>query len=165
MKKIFTVLAVFSAISALFAQTAVINGGFENMTRWGIALHDQNFASIKQVTDDVQEGKKALKFEITQKPKVYICVSQHIDLKPEFKAIDFKFKYKAPAGGGLFLVSFYGKKERKAFNLTPSKEWKEASFTVNIPANTAAGRLEIRFAKQGSMLIDAIDTKFVTETK
>ena len=165
MKKSLSILALCSAFSALFAQNAITNGGFENMSRWGVATHNQDFASIKQITDDVQEGKNALKFEFTQKPKVYICISQHIDLKPEFKAIDFKFKYKAPAGGGLFLVSFYGKKERKAFNLTPSKEWKEASFTVNIPANTAAGRLEIRFAKQGSMLIDAIDTKFVTETK
>ncbi len=165
MKKVISALLVFSAFITLYAKDAIINGGFEKMARWGVALHGQDFASIKQITDDVQEGKKALKFEITQNPKVYICASQHIDLKPEFKAIDFKFKYKAPAGGGPFLVSFYGKKGGKAFNLAPSKEWKEANFKVDIPAGASAGRVEIRFTKQGSMIIDAIDAKFVTETK
>ncbi len=164
MKKTFITLAMFSVISLLSAQTAVINGGFEKMNRWGVALHGQDFASIKQITDDVQEGKNALKFEFTQKPKVYICVSQHIDLKPEFKAIDFTVKYKAPAGGGVLLFTF-PKASSKAFNLAPSKEWKEVNFKVDIPANAKSGRLEIRFTKQGSMIIDAIDAKFLTETK
>lgn len=164
MKKIISSLFVFAAFITLAAKDAIINGGFEKMNRWGVALHNQDFASIKQITDDVQEGKNALKFEFTQKPKVYICISQHIDLKPEFKAIDFKIKYKAPNGGGVLLFTF-PKKGSKAFNLAPSKEWKETNFKVDIPANSTSGRLEIRFTKQGSMIIDAIDAKFLTETK
>ena len=134
MKKIISALFVFSAFITLAAKDAIINGGFEKMNRWGVALHNQDFASIKQITDDVQEGKNALKFEFTQKPKVYICISQHIDLKPEFKAIDFKIKYKAPDGGGVLLFTF-PKKGSKAFNLAPSKEWKETNFKVDVLGN------------------------------
>ena len=65
MKKIISALFVFSAFIALSAREAVINGGFEKMARWGVALHGQDFASIKQITDDVKEGKNALKFEFT----------------------------------------------------------------------------------------------------
>lgn len=164
MKKIISALFVFSAFITLSAQDAIINGGFEKMNRWGVALHGQDFASIKQITDDVKEGKNALKFEFTQKPKVYICVSQHIDLKPEFRKIDFTIKYKAPAGGGVLLFSF-PKAGGKAFNLAPSKDWKEANFKVDIPANVKSGRLEIRFTKQGSMIVDDIKAPFITENK
>lgn len=164
MKKAFTIFALAAAAVVLNAQNVFINGGFEKMDRWGKTTHGQDFASIEQVTDDVQEGKTALKFEATQKPKVYICISQHVNLKPGTKAIDVSVKYKAPNGGGTFLF-FPPKGKFQAFDLKASADWKEQKFQVAVPEGARFMRLELRFNKQGTMLIDALEGKAVTEAK
>ena len=81
----------------------VKNGGFESLERWGKALHNQNFAAISQDKVDYVEGEKSLRLQINDSPRVYICVSQHLNLKPSDRVAKGSFQYKAPNGGGLLL--------------------------------------------------------------
>ena len=159
-----TITGAFAVLCAVSAYAgAVKNGDFEKMDGWSIALHSQDFASIEQETDDVAEGNTALKFEFTQKPKLYIAISQHLPLKPGSKAIKGSLKYKAPAGGGNLLF-FFPKSKTKVIGLPSSQEWKDFEFNVDIPETAPSGRIEIRFYKQGTMLIDDVTAELVTET-
>ena len=159
-----TISGILAVLCAAGTYAGIVkNGGFEKMDGWSVALHKQDFASIVQVTDDVQEGKTALKFEFTQKPKVYIAISRQFPLKPGFKAIKGSLKYKAPAGGGNLLFMF-PKSKTKVIGLPPSQEWKTFDFRVDIPEKAPSGRIEIRFSKQGTMLIDDVEAELVIET-
>lgn len=164
MKKTLTIFALAAAAFALNAQNLFVNGGFEKLDRWGKALHRQDFASIELVTDDVQEGKTALKFTFTEKPKVYICVSQNCNIKPGTKAVDVSLKYKSPEGGGTILFSQQGMKAQ-ILTLKPAADWTEVKYQVAIAEGAKYFRTEIRYAKKGTLLVDALEGKAVTEAK
>ena len=162
MKRILSVL-LFCCTLTIYAN-AVQNGGFESLSRWSQALHNQSFASISQDKVDYVEGEKSLRLQINDSPRVYICVSQHINLKNTDRIAKGSFSYKAPAGGGLFLLSFRGKKGLKnlAINLPGTAEWKKINFEHVFGEGATSARAEIRLNKKGFMLFDDLKINMQT---
>lgn len=136
----------------------VKNGGFESLDRWGKALHNQNFAAVSQDKVDYIEGEKSLRMQINDSPRVYICVSQHLNLKASDRIAKGSFQYKAPNSSGMFLLNFYGKKGLKnlAINLPQTSEWKKIEFDHIFGEGAKSARIEIRLNKKGFMLVDDV---------
>ena len=162
MKRILFGLVLLLGVLAAGAEL-VKNRGFESLDGWRPVLHKQDFASVSLETVDYVEGEKSLRLQINEAPRVYICATQQIRLKPADSKIKGSFSYKAP-GGGFFMITFHGAKNAKSFKkgLPPSAEWKKIEFEHIFGGGAKSASIEIRLSSKGFMLFD--DLKLETRS-
>ena len=167
MKQHLVLAAFLFASSLLLADSAVRNGGFEQgLQNWKVALHGQSFASVSIEKVDYVEGELSLRLQSNETPRVYFCASQYFPLKQENRKIRGSFSYKSPQGGGTFFIHFRGqpKLHSLAIDLPPSNDWKKMEIDGVVPDGATHVGMEIRLAKKGYQLFDALEVQFLSQT-
>jgi len=148
----------------------VKNPGFEepaaphSYAGWYFVNHGQDFIRGEIQAQDYHSGLKAASVTVSQKPKIYVCWSQHICVKEDAQLPDeISLWYRALDNPCQICMSFSavedGQVVRKggtSFNLEKSLDWKKITRKIDIPLGTRDILLEIRVTKEGYYCFDDV---------
>jgi hypothetical protein len=148
----------------------VMNPGFEDAitgnayTGWAFVDHGQDFARNEVEAVDYHGGLKAAQITISRQPKVYVSWYQHIRIKSDDEAPDrVSLWYRAPDAPADLVLGFIAIVDGQGVPrggvtvpLEQSRDWRQVTRDLDVPAGTRDIQLELRASRQGQFRFDDV---------
>ncbi len=148
----------------------VINPGFEspaasdNVKGWLFTDHGQPFARGEIGAVDYHSGLRAAGIRIAEKPRVYVCWSQHVRVPDDSKLpTRCSLWYRAPDHAATVVLTYTAIENQRAVPkgsqqlvLASRRDWTELAADLDVPAGTRDILLELRADTVGSYGFDDV---------